>query len=114
MEIDSLTEKERQIVSLVAAGMRCAEIAAALRAAPMTVRKHRVNIARKLGLSGTAQLVAYAVGHTSGPAAGLSPTGARRAWAARAGRVAPDRHRDDQQGNREKTRHQPTHDQQAS
>ncbi|WP_244116185.1 response regulator transcription factor [Burkholderia cepacia] len=82
MVSDSLTTKEREIVSLIARGMRCTEIAEALGAAPMTVRKHRSNIVRKLGLTGTAQLVAYAVEHAPPLADDLSPCEDRRARAA--------------------------------
>jgi DNA-binding CsgD family transcriptional regulator len=56
-----LTQREKQIVLLIGEGLRGEEIAASLDISPQTVRKHRANIAQKLGYSSTAQLVSYAV-----------------------------------------------------
>ncbi|MGE8471880.1 response regulator transcription factor [Paraburkholderia hospita] len=56
-----LTQREKQIVLLIGNGLRGDQIAASLKISPQTVRKHRANIAQKLGLSTTVQLVSYAV-----------------------------------------------------
>lgn len=58
-----LTERERQIVQLVAEGNSNKEIAAALQISTKTVETHRNNVMRKLNLRSAADLVRYAVRH---------------------------------------------------
>lgn len=56
-----LTRRERQILSLAAQGHSAREIAEHFSISPLTVRKHRENLMRKLDLHSTAELAAYAV-----------------------------------------------------
>lgn len=58
---DSLTARERDVVSLIAAGYRTRDIAARLSLSHKTVEKHRGNILRKLDLRGPAAVTAYAI-----------------------------------------------------
>ncbi|MEM1320610.1 MAG: response regulator transcription factor [Bacteroidota bacterium] len=56
-----LSERESQIVRLVAKGKVAKEIAGELNLSPHTVYTHRKNIMRKLGLGSTSELVIYAM-----------------------------------------------------
>lgn len=56
-----LTRRERQILILAAQGRSAREIAEHFSISPLTVRKHRENLMRKLDLHSTAELAAYAV-----------------------------------------------------
>jgi DNA-binding NarL/FixJ family response regulator len=56
-----LSEREREIVQLVAGGLRNKEVAAKLGLKPKTVEKHRANIMNKLALRNVAQLIRYAI-----------------------------------------------------
>ena len=57
---DSLTERELQIVSLIATGLSNAEIAARLVLSPLTVKTHANHAMTKLGARDRAQLVVLA------------------------------------------------------
>ena len=57
---DVLSARERQVMRLVVSGRTSKEIARALRISPLTVRTHRENLMRKLGLHTTTQLAALA------------------------------------------------------
>jgi DNA-binding NarL/FixJ family response regulator len=70
-----ITKRESQVIDMIGQGFRNKQIAMALHIAEFTVRKHRANILWKLGLSTSAQLVAYAA--SSMAPAGL---GFRLAW----------------------------------
>lgn len=56
-----LTEREREVVGLIAAGNTNAQIAALLVISVRTVESHRANIMDKLGLQNRAELVKYAL-----------------------------------------------------
>ena len=56
-----LTRRERQVLILAAQGRSAREIAEHFSISPLTVRKHRENLMRKLDLHSTAELTAYAV-----------------------------------------------------
>ena len=58
---DLLTDREREILQLLAEGRQNKEVATLLNISPTTVETHRGHILRKLGLHGTADLVLYAV-----------------------------------------------------
>jgi DNA-binding NarL/FixJ family response regulator len=58
---EPLSEREREIASQVGRGLPSRAIGAALGISQHTVRKHRENIARKLGLRNAAELVAWAL-----------------------------------------------------
>ncbi|WP_116522983.1 response regulator [Achromobacter insuavis] len=58
---ETLTRREQQVLALAAQGATAAQIGAALHISPLTARKHRENLMRKLALHSTAELVAYAV-----------------------------------------------------
>jgi two-component system response regulator NreC len=60
---DDLSEREREVLSLIALGHTNAEIAAQLFLSIRTVESHRAHIQQKLRLSGRAQLVRYALEH---------------------------------------------------
>ena len=58
---DLLTEREREILQLLAEGKSNKEAAAVLNLSPYTVETHRTNLMQKLGLHNTAEIVLYAV-----------------------------------------------------
>jgi DNA-binding NarL/FixJ family response regulator len=60
-QVDSLTERERQVMREVARGKGTQEIAAALGMSAKTVDSHRRNIREKLGLATPGDLVRYAL-----------------------------------------------------
>jgi DNA-binding NarL/FixJ family response regulator len=59
---DGLTDRQREILNLIAQGRTTAEIAAALFLSPHTVQSHRDHIMAKLGLHSKAALIKYAIG----------------------------------------------------
>ncbi len=60
---DGLTNREQQILGLVAQGLKSREIAEALFLSVSTVNTHRANLMQKLDIHDTATLVRYAVQH---------------------------------------------------
>jgi two-component system, NarL family, response regulator NreC len=58
--VAALTEREREVLSLLAVGHTNPEIAALLFLSPRTVESHRANIQRKLGVRSRAELVRVA------------------------------------------------------
>jgi len=58
-----LSDREREILSLIAEGMTSNEIAALLVLSPHTVQSHRDHIMAKLGLHTKAALIRYAIAH---------------------------------------------------
>lgn len=60
---DGLSEREREILSLIAEGMTSNEIATLLVLSPHTVQSHRDHIMAKLGLHTKAALIRYAIAH---------------------------------------------------
>lgn len=56
-----LTEREREILQLLAEGKSNKEAAAVLNVSPYTVETHRTNMMQKLNLHNTAEIVLYAV-----------------------------------------------------
>jgi DNA-binding NarL/FixJ family response regulator len=58
---DTLTEREKQVLKLIAEGGRNRDIAQALFVSVKTVEKHRANLMRKLDLHNTAALTAFAI-----------------------------------------------------
>lgn len=58
---DSLSEREREVLILVAEGLGSDAIAARLNISKRTVDNHRANIRRKLNLLNTAELTRYAL-----------------------------------------------------
>jgi len=58
---DLLTEREREVVQLLAEGKSNKEAAAVLNLSPYTVETHRTNLMQKLNLHNTAEIVLYAV-----------------------------------------------------
>lgn len=56
-----LTDRERQVLQLLAEGMTNKEVAATLTLGVSTVETHRLNLMQKLNLHNTAELVLYAV-----------------------------------------------------
>jgi DNA-binding NarL/FixJ family response regulator len=60
---EGLTERELEIAACVGRGMSSRQIGQHFEISAHTVRKHRENIARKLGLRNAAELVAWAIRH---------------------------------------------------
>lgn len=56
-----LTEREREVLCLLAEGRSNKEAAAVLNLSPYTIDTHRTNLMQKLGLHNTAEIVLYAV-----------------------------------------------------
>lgn len=56
-----LTDRERQVLQLLAEGMTNKEVASTLTLGVSTVETHRLNLMQKLNLHNTAELVLYAV-----------------------------------------------------
>jgi two-component system response regulator NreC len=61
MALDTLTEREREVLRLVAEGYTTQEIAQQLVLSPKTVETHRAHIMDKLGLRSRSELVRYAL-----------------------------------------------------
>jgi two-component system response regulator NreC len=58
---EDLSQREREILDLVAQGFRTREIADRLGIAAQTVSGHRANIMKKLGVHGQTEMVKYAI-----------------------------------------------------
>jgi len=58
-----LTNREKQVITLVAEGNKSKEIAELLRISIRTVEHHRANIMRKIDTKNTAEMIMYAVQH---------------------------------------------------
>jgi DNA-binding CsgD family transcriptional regulator len=73
-----LTVRERQVMELIGRGLRGRAIAERLGMAYFTLRKHRLNILRKLNLTTAAQLSAAAAmfGAKTAPPGDFPPAGA--------------------------------------
>lgn len=63
VELDGLSDREREVLKLIAGGLRTREIAVRLSLSHKTVEKHRTNLMRKLGVRSLAAVVAYAISH---------------------------------------------------
>lgn len=61
VNLDGLTDREREVLTHLAEGASNNEIAAALVISPKTVERHRENIMRKLNLHSRSELVRYAI-----------------------------------------------------
>jgi RNA polymerase sigma factor (sigma-70 family) len=61
--LESLTEREREILELLAEGMRNDDIAQKLFISPQTVQTHVRNLLAKLGVHSKLEAVAFAVKH---------------------------------------------------
>ena len=59
--LDGLTDREQEVLSLLAEGATNDEIAKSLVISPKTVERHRENIMHKLNLHSRAELVRYAI-----------------------------------------------------
>jgi two-component system, NarL family, response regulator NreC len=58
---DALSEREREVLQLIAEGRSSKEVADVLSISPATVETHRTHILQKLDVHNTAELVLYAV-----------------------------------------------------
>jgi two-component system response regulator NreC len=58
---DTLTQREREVLKLIAEGHKSKEIADLLFVSPKTVEKHRYNLMQKLNLHNIAAITAYAI-----------------------------------------------------
>lgn len=63
LENDPLTEREREVLSLIAQGLTNSEIAEKLTLSVNTVKTHRLHIYRKLELRNRSELIDYALRH---------------------------------------------------
>ena len=59
----ALTPRQREVVSLIAAGRTMKEVASVLGLSPRTVETHKYQIMAALGLQTTAELIRYAIQH---------------------------------------------------
>ncbi|WP_425278151.1 response regulator transcription factor [Azotobacter salinestris] len=71
-----LTQREHQIMVLIAQGLSCPAIARLLGISASTVRKHRTHLLEKTGRHNAAQLTCYAV-----TAGFCQPTGTAKGYA---------------------------------
>ena len=62
-ELDLLTDREKEILKLVAEGHTSKEVAEVLSISPKTADNHRANILRKLGLKNIPELIRFAREH---------------------------------------------------
>jgi DNA-binding CsgD family transcriptional regulator len=69
----ALTQREHEVVALLAAGLSNRDIAAKLLISPATAARHVANILAKLGFSSRSQVAAWA---TAQPAGQLAPNSA--------------------------------------
>jgi two-component system response regulator NreC len=58
---DLLTDREKEVLQLLAEGKTNKDVAALLNLSPYTVESHRTNLMQKLNLHNTAEIVLYAV-----------------------------------------------------
>ena len=56
-----LTQREREVIKLIAEGKRTKEIAVYLSLSPKTIEKHRTNLMRKLDLHSVSEVTVYAI-----------------------------------------------------
>lgn len=61
--LDVLSDREKQVLKLVAEGHGNKAVAEALCISHKTVEKHKANLKQKLGVSSTAELVTFAIEH---------------------------------------------------
>jgi len=73
--IHGLTDRELEILQLIAKGHSCQDTAEKLRISPRTVQVHRNNIRLKIGLDSALQLHAYAIRFCRDEECGLCHTG---------------------------------------
>ncbi|MGO4328820.1 response regulator [Cupriavidus sp. M-11] len=73
--LDALTPRERDILNCIGRGQANKDIAAALGVSVRTIETHRLNLRRKLGIEGRAELVKYAVEQLGAGTAGDTPPG---------------------------------------
>ena len=59
----ALTNREQEVIALIAKGYRTREMAQLMSLSHKTVEKHRTNLMRKLGLRSAAAVAAYAITH---------------------------------------------------
>lgn len=59
----TLSEREREVMRLIAEGYRTREMAQQLSLSHKTIEKHRSNLMRKLGLRSATAVAAYAISH---------------------------------------------------
>jgi DNA-binding NarL/FixJ family response regulator len=60
-ELSNLTQREQQVLTLIAEGLTNKQIGEALGISPRTVARHRDNITKKLNLSSRTELTRYAI-----------------------------------------------------
>ena len=60
---ESLSDREFEVLRLLASGLGPTEVAAKLHLSVKTVSTHKAHIQQKLGVSSTAELVRYALEH---------------------------------------------------
>lgn len=58
-----LSKREIQVLELIALGKKNKEIGAILNLSPLTIKKHRENILKKMGANNTAQLISLSSAH---------------------------------------------------
>jgi DNA-binding CsgD family transcriptional regulator len=61
VSVPKLSEREKQLLLMIAGGLKTSEIAVKMHISEGTVDKHRKNITKKLNVNNTAQAVAHAI-----------------------------------------------------
>jgi DNA-binding NarL/FixJ family response regulator len=61
LSISNLTEREQEVLALIAGGLTNKQIGEQLCISPKTVARHRDNITKKLDLSSRAELTRFAI-----------------------------------------------------
>jgi DNA-binding NarL/FixJ family response regulator len=64
---EALSDRELQVLQLIAAGDALGDIAQQLHVSPKTVSTHKMRLMQKLGIDNNADLIRYAVRHGLGP-----------------------------------------------
>jgi DNA-binding NarL/FixJ family response regulator len=73
--LDTLTRREREVLRLVAEGLRSSEIAERLRIGVRTVESHRASLMHKLNLRNQAEVIRYALSRGLVPMEEKGPSG---------------------------------------
>lgn len=63
LKVDEISNREQEVLSLIAKGYSFKKIADQLHISPRTVESHKNNILSKLDLNSTAEMIQYAINH---------------------------------------------------
>jgi DNA-binding NarL/FixJ family response regulator len=66
---EQLSDRELQVLQLIAGGLSVNDIAARLNLSPKTVSTHKTRVLEKMNMSNQAELIRYAIAHNLAEAA---------------------------------------------